>query len=266
MEPWHADWVFEPWVVALLFLSAGLYTRGLVALWARASFSRGISVWHATAFVSGWLALALALVSPLDSLSEYLFSAHMVQHELLMLVAAPLFVMARPLAIWTWSVPLAWRRSIGGALHVPAWRTPWLLITSPFIAWWVHAVALWVWHVPSLFEAALENEGVHTLQHLTFFFSALLFWWSVLRASSRKGKGIALLSLFTTMVHTGALGALLTLASTSWYLSYASTAPAFGLTAVEDQQLGGLVMWVPTGFVYIVSGLVLAARWINQPR
>jgi cytochrome c oxidase assembly factor CtaG len=254
-------------VIVALAVSAGLYARGLLALRAHTTPGRGVSAWNAAAFGGGWLALVVALVSPLDSLSEYLFSAHMVQQEMLMLVAAPFLVMGRPLAIWIWSLPLAWRRAVGGALHVPAWRTPWLLLTGPLTAWWVHAVALWLWHVPVLFEAALASEAVHTLQHLTFLFAALLFWWSVLRASHRNDKGIALVSLFTTMVHTGALGALLTLASSSWYTSYALTAPSFGLTALEDQQLGGLVMWVPTGAVYIVCGLALGARWLDpKPR
>jgi cytochrome c oxidase assembly factor CtaG len=125
---------------------------------------------------------------------------------------------------------------------------------------------LWGWHLPSLFDAALRSEGVHALQHTAFLGTALVFWWTVLGAGTRREQGIALVSLFTTMVHTGALGALLTLAPVAFYEPYAATAPAFGYTPLEDQQLGGLVMWVPAGFVYVLVGLVLAARWINGPR
>ena len=112
-------------------------------------------------------------------------------------------------------------------------------------------------------HAALSDAGVHALQHSAFLASALLFWWSVLGATTRKGQGVALLSLFTTMLHTGALGALLTLAPTAWYRVYEQTAPALGWSALEDQQLGGLVMWVPAGLVYVICGLALAAGWIN---
>ena len=118
--------------------------------------------------------------------------------------------------------------------------------------------------MPALFEAALANEAVHALQHIAFLLTALVFWWSVLGATTRKAQGIALLSLFTTMVHTGTLGALLTLSTVAWYPSYAATAPTWGLDALEDQQLGGIVMWVPAGLIYVVCGLVLTARWIGR--
>ena len=125
-------------------------------------------------------------------------------------------------------------------------------------------VALWLWHAPPLFEASLRSEGVHTLQHISLLATALLFWWSVLGTAKRGAQGGALVSLFTTMVHTGALGALLTLSSAVWYPSYAPTAPVFGLTAPEDQQLGGLIMWVPAGLVYVIVGLALANRWLGS--
>jgi cytochrome c oxidase assembly factor CtaG len=206
------------------------------------------------------------LVSPLDPLGSQLFSAHMVQHELLMIVAAPLLVLGRPLAAWAWALPFEWRRAAGAFFHASAWRRPWLMVTGPLAAWVLHALALWLWHVPSLFDAALANTGMHALQHSAFLLTALLFWWSVLGVATRKDEGIALLSLFTTMVHTGALGALLTVSPVAWYAAYATTTPAFGLDAVEDQQLGGLIMWVPAGLVYVGFGLAMAARWLGSPR
>ena len=256
-------WSFEPWVLVLLSVSIVLYAIGLRRLWRHAGRGRGVSALQMLAFAAGWLTLIVALVSPLDPLGSQLFSAHMVQHELLMIVAAPLLVLGRPLAAWAWALPFQWRRAVGHFFHAPAWRGPWLFVTGPFVAWVLHALALWIWHVPFLFDAALANEGVHTLQHATFFLTALVFWWSILGAATRKERGIALLSLFTTMVHTGALGALLTLAKTPWYPSYFQTAPIYGLDALEDQQLGGLIMWVPAGFVYIACGVALASRWLE---
>jgi len=259
-------WSFEPWVVICLAASAALYAVGVVRLWRHAGAGRGVRVARVVAFVAGWLLLVAALVSPLDALGSYLFSAHMVQHELLMVAAAPLLVLGHPLAAWAWAFPPATRRALGQFFHRPGWRRPWLALTGPLAGWLLHAVALWAWHVPSLFDAALRSEGVHALQHTAFLGTALVFWWTVLGAGTRREQGIALVSLFTTMVHTGALGALLTLAPVAFYEPYATTAPAFGYTPLEDQQLGGLVMWVPAGFVYVLVGLVLAARWIEGPR
>ncbi|HUP08079.1 MAG TPA: cytochrome c oxidase assembly protein [Caldimonas sp.] len=259
-------WTFEPWVVICLAVSAGLYATGLVRLWRHAGAGRGIRAGRVVAFAGGWLTLVAALVSPLDALGSYLFSAHMVQHELLMVAAAPLLVLGHPLAAWAWAFPPALRRALGRFFHRPGWRGPWLALTGPLAGWLLHAVALWGWHLPSLFDAALRSEAVHAVQHIAFLGTALVFWWTVLGAGTRREQGIALVSLFTTMVHTGALGALLTLAPVAFYEPYAATAPAFGYTPLEDQQLGGLVMWVPAGFVYVLVGLVLAARWIGGPR
>ena len=256
-------WSFEPWVVLCLAVSAVHYAVGLARLWRRAGRGHGVSVRQASAFAAGWLTLVGALVTPLDPLSSVLFSAHMVQHELLMLVAAPLLVLGRPLALWAWALPQPWRRTTGRFFHRPAWRVPWLIVTGPLVAWLLHALALWLWHIPALFDAALNDSVVHTWQHLSFLLSALLFWWSVLGAVTRREQGVALVSLFTTMVHTGALGALLTLARAPWYAHYFATTSPFGINALEDQQLGGLIMWVPAGAVYIICGLAMAARWIE---
>jgi putative membrane protein len=264
----HADtqslaWSFEPWVIACLALSLAGYAGGLVRLWRHAGIGRGVRPRRAAAFAAGWCVLVLALVSPLDAWGGKLFWAHMVQHELLMALAAPLLVLAHPLAVWAWALPPAWRHRVGGAFHRPAWRRPWKRLTAPLSAWAVHAAALWLWHVPAWFDAALASNAVHALQHASFLFGALLFWWSVLGPATRAAHGTALASVFTTMLHTGALGALLALSPHAWYGPYASSAPAFGWDPLEDQQLGGLVMWAPAGLAYVVAALSLAARWIG---
>lgn len=259
------SWTFEPWEITSLALAATLYVAGVARLWLRAGIGHGVRVAEGAAYSVGLAAIVAALVSPLDALGDSLFSAHMVEHELLMVVAAPLLVLGRPLAAWVWAAPESWRSAIGGFFHRPAWRRPWQMLTGPWCAWVLHALALWLWHLPALFEAALENEAVHALQHVCFLGTALVFWWSVLGGASRHGRGIALLSIFTTMVHTGALGAMLTLSSTVWYPSYAPGAPAWGLTGLADQQLGGIIMWVPAGLVYIACGLWLSFRWLSSP-
>ncbi|HVX65738.1 MAG TPA: cytochrome c oxidase assembly protein [Bryobacteraceae bacterium] len=260
LEPhdvWGA-WSFDPVIVLCLAVSALLYWRG-------AWRERGISTREQCAFWAGWAALALALISPLHPVGEVLFSAHMVQHEVLMLVAAPLLVLGRPLVPFVWGLPLSWRRGAGRVVKLRAVERAWRVVTHPLAAWSIHLIALWVWHAPSLFDATLESDWVHTFQHASFLGSALLFWWSLLRRSEyRTGSGAAVLYVFTTAVHTSVLGALLTFAPVPLYPAYTNTV-AWGLSAIEDQQLGGLVMWVPGGVVLTGAGLLLFARWIREP-
>lgn len=261
-------WTFEPWVVACLALSIGLYLAGYARLRVRGARGRRDRALRLVSFVTGWIALVIALVSPLHSLSEALFSAHMLQHEIFMLVAAPLLVIGRPLAVWLWAFPPRARQGISAATRSAWINTPWRWLTMPAVAWVLHAAALWCWHAPRFFEAALASEGIHTLQHTSFLGTALLFWWTVFRPASEDGSrshsAHAMLSLFTTMVHTGALGALLTLAPEVWYPSCIESTLALGFDPLQDQQLGGLVMWVPGGLAYLVGGLLVGARWLAR--
>jgi cytochrome c oxidase assembly factor CtaG len=263
--PAWTQWSFEPWVVVCLGLSLALYVIGMKRLWRRMRHGHAQATRQAAAFLTGWLALVAALVSPLDALGNWLFSAHMLQHELLMIVAAPLLVLSRPLSVWLWALPSAWRQGAGGAVRTSVVRVPWRALSSPAIAWSTHAAVLWAWHVPILFDAALASEPVHVAQHLSFFLSALLFWWTVLGdEAARPSRGAAMLYLFTTMLHTGALGALLTLSGRPWYPAYVATRAAAGMSALEDQQLGGLIMWIPGALAYVIAGLALGAQWLRQ--
>ena len=265
---WHdlaRAWSFEPLMVISLVITAGLFAVGLKRLWREAPRKRSTRMWEGIFFACGWLALFVALVSPLHAWGRVLFSAHMSQHEVLMLVAAPLLVLGRPLVVFLWAFPLHWSRRIGNIGKVGWVQTTWRFLTIPFVAWLVHAVALWIWHVPVLFDAVLQKEWVHTLQHLSFLLSALLFWWALIHGpQGALGYGAAVLYLFTTSVHSGALGALITLAGSVWYPSYIPLTGSWGLTPLEDQQLGGLIMWIPAGLVYIIAGLALFAGWLRE--
>ena len=257
-------WAYEPWVFACLAIAAALYALGAWKLWHKAGVGRGLTLGDAAAFVAGCFTLFVALVSPLDALGGKLFSAHMVQHELLMIVAAPLLVLSRPFGVWLWALPLQWRQMLGQAVRLPVLRVPWRFFSLPLIAWLVHALALWLWHVPAWFDAALADNAIHTLQHLSFLLTALFFWWALLDEQAQApGNGVAMLYLFTTMIHTGALGALMTFSAAPWYVGYHERSLLFGLSPLEDQQLGGLIMWIPGGLVYLIAGLALGARWIG---
>jgi len=262
--PRAGDWPLEPWLLGCLAASVTLYAIGVARLWRRAGVGHGIRVAQVAAFAAGWLTVAAALASPLDPLGVHLFSAHMLQHELLMLVAAPLLVVARPLAAWTWALPAHSRATVGGALRARGWRRVWSMMRAPLGAWLLHAAALWAWHAPALFSLALRDPVMHTLQHASFLGTALLFWWAVLGSSARVRIGIALLALFTTMVHSTVLGALITLSPQPWYAAYGATSLDLGVDPLVDQQLGGLLMWVPGGLVYLGAGLWLAARWLKS--
>jgi cytochrome c oxidase assembly factor CtaG len=258
-------WTFDSWVIALLALSLAAYLAGFVRLTRRSHLGRRARQTHLMAFAAGWIVLAAVLVSPLDALSAALFSAHMVQHEAMMIVAAPLLVAGRPLGIWIWALPQRARMAIGRVLRTRAWSAAWRALVAPLPAWLLHAVALWAWHAPPLFESALAHSGVHTLQHASFLGTALIFWWSILgEGAVRRGSGHAMLSLFTTMVHTGALGALITLSPGVWYPSYVEPTSALGMEPLGDQQLGGLVMWVPASLAYLIGALIVAGRWLTR--
>ena len=224
---------------------------------------RNEGLWRAAAFAVGLAVLAVALLSPLDRWSAELFSMHMIQHELLMLGAAPLLVLGRPLPVWLWAFGERRRDEMARMVRPDAVRRTWSALVSPGTAWLAHALALWIWHVPKFFDAVLVSRPIHDLQHLTFLLTALMFWAALLEERSRERRGAGILYLFTTTVHTSILGALITFAARPWYSAYLQTPAHWGLSALEDQQLGGLIMWVPGSIVYVGMALVLLARWIG---
>jgi cytochrome c oxidase assembly factor CtaG len=258
-------WDVEPLVVVGLALSAWLYIRGLRRTWHAAGVGHGIRRWEAGCYAGGWLALLIALLSPLHPMGQALFSAHMTQHEVLMLVAAPLLVLGRPLVVILRALPARWARGLAAASNRRWWADTWAVVSDAFGAWLIHAVVLWMWHVPALFDATLRSDVVHTLQHASFLGSALLFWWAVIHGRRRAAAyGMAVLYMFTTALHSGLLGVLLASATRVWYPSYVGTTEQWGLTPLEDQRIGGLIMWIPAGVVYIVAGLAFLAGWMRE--
>ncbi|WP_016834085.1 cytochrome c oxidase assembly protein [Herbaspirillum lusitanum] len=243
-----------------------LYVIGAARLWRRSTKGRSAHVRRGTFFLLGWLALAAALWSPVDTMGTTSFAMHMIQHELLMIIAAPLLVLSYPFGTWMWAWNRPARHVLGRAGNHPVVARCWRALIAPLHAWVLHFAALWLWHAPPLFDAALRNDGIHALQHASFLFSALLFWWGVLGELYRDNqRGAAILYLFTTMMHTGALGALFAMSTTVWYAPYRQQFNSLGLSTLEDQQLGGLIMWVPGGLAYVIAGLMLCAQWLRSP-
>ena len=262
---WLTSWSWDPLVTGPLAFSAGLYGFGLARLWGTPAGRRVVRPWQVAAFIVGWSSLVIALVSPLDVLSDILFSAHMTQHELLMVIAAPLMVLGRPLIVMLWAFGAGERQRLTGWTRSPVVARMWRGATGPVTVWVLHALALWVWHVPVLYEAAVRNDAVHIVQHLSFFGTAALFWWAIVHGRyGRIGYGVAVLFVFTTALHSGALGALFTFGSQVMYPLYADRTSAFGVSPLDDQQLAGLIMWIPFSLTFLIVGLALFAAWLGE--
>jgi cytochrome c oxidase assembly factor CtaG/cytochrome c2 len=259
------EWEFTPLVVVPLAVTAVLYAAGLLRLWRRAGFGRGISRWAATSFAAGWLTLVVSLVSPMAWLSEILFSVHMTQHTLLLLVAAPLLTFGHPVLAWLWVLDPRPREAAAHAFRGPRTVGAWHAVTAPPSVFLIQALALWLWHIPSWYEAALHNDLIHAFEHLCFVLAGSLFWWAMVNGRyGRSGYGLGVLYVFLTAIHSSALGALLTVAPSVWYGEYARQAAVWRIDALADQQLAGLLMWIPAGVIFIVFGLALLAAWLGE--
>ncbi len=255
-------WTWSAYFTIPLFAIGLMYIVGWLRMQRRAAQVRWFPI---LCFAGGWLSLFLALDSPMHEISEQLFWVHMTQHEILMLISAPLLILSQPAAPLLFALPERWRVPVANVGKNKIVESTWLLISAPIAAWLLHAAALWVWHAPKLFDATLDSEWVHAAQHLSFLGTALLFWWTLFhKHAGRLGYGGAILYVFTTAVHTSVLGAMLTFAPHAWYAPYAQTSRLWGVTALQDQQIGGLIMWVPAGTLLTIAALVLLAKWMSH--
>ena len=262
---WTA-WTIEPWVTAPLVLSILIYVWGTYNVWKRAGQGHGITSRQWISFVGAVLVLILALMSPLDTLSDELFSAHMIQHLMLMLIAAPLLIISDFQLAFLWALPRRQAQSIGSGFNQsrPV-SSVWRVFNHPAFVWVMFTVAMWLWHAPVFFQAALHSEMIHTLEHLFFLITAMLFWWVLLKHNrpDHVHYAITIPFLFLAVVQSGILGALMTFSDQPWYLDYALSDTNWGLTALQDQQLAGLVMWVPGGAVFTLLTIGYFAAWLR---
>jgi cytochrome c oxidase assembly factor CtaG len=252
-------WTLTPSIVLPVALSLFLYAHGAWRLRQRSQLGRTALRRRALLFAAGWFTLATAAISPLHEAGESSFTLHMLEHELLMLIAAPLLVLSKPLETMLWALPAAARKIVGRWIRSTALQGSWKFFSGAVVATILQAASLWLWHAPALFERALADDAWHITQHLSFLISALLFWSAMFHSNpARGGRALAVLCLFATSVVSGALGALMAFAQSPWYSRYTSLGlTPFGLTPIEDQQLAGLLMWIPGGLVHAVAALLL---------
>ncbi len=218
---------------------------------------------RAAYFVAGLAVVAVALSPPLDGAAARRFSVHMTQHLLLILAAAPLLVAGRPGALLVEALPVPARARLGRALHRPGWRLARRVTTNPIIVLTVAVGGFWAWHLPRLYDAALHNDAVHGLEHVTFLAGGFLFWTIVLDPGPRRrlGLGATCGFVFAAMLTNIWLSAALTFATTPLYAAYAAHGAD---AALADQQLAGVIMWVPADVVYFVTLLMLFRQLLRD--
>jgi putative membrane protein len=254
--------------ILLPLLAAGaFYGRGWHRLRQRGS-KRLATRWRLVAFVGGLLTIVVSLLSAIDSFSADLFLMHMIQHLLLIMVAAPLIMVANPFPILLWGVPRG--RELGLALFGRGARFAEGLrkATGPGITWLVFVACLWGWHDPGAYDAALKSDLVHDVEHLSFYVTALLFWWHVTQSGPRVhgslSPGARIAYTLSVVPANMIAGIAISFSSEPLYEHYLTVPRVWGLTALEDQQLGGTIMWIPGSMMYLLAAIVLIGAWMRQ--
>lgn len=258
-------WNWDPAILVTLALALAGYLTGM---WRIPSTVRPqlFGTARCLSFITGIATLFIVLISPLDGLDDQLFSAHMAQHMVLMMVAPPLLVFGRPALAWLWAFPLPARRLMGRMWVKAGLRHLLHKIGTPAVIWILCSAALWFWHLPAPFAWSLASDPIHALEHICFFGTSLLFWALVLEplAKRRSSYGTTIIFVVTFGVQMGLLGALLTFAGHPLYAAYLQTTERWGLSPLEDQQLGGLSMWIPAGLIHLTTLGVLVAAWMRE--
>ena len=255
---WGA-WTLAPSVLGPLLAITLVYARTVVHLWRRGGRGAGIGAGRVVAFAAAVLVLLVALASPLDALSEALFSAHMVQHLLLTLVAAPLLLVGRVDAGLVPAMPLRFRRRAARAVARLLRRTP---AAAPVAAVTTYVLLLLVWHLPAIYDLSVENAVVHSVEHVSLLLGGLAFW-AVMGAARGRPTGIAAVAAFVVSLISVLLAATMTSATDPWYASHLTTAPRWGLSPLRDQVLAAAIMWIPGGLVYFFAAAMSVVHWIH---
>jgi len=253
------DWRLDPLALALLVAAAAAWIWAVRRV-ARRHPANPHPAYRSWFFGAGLIAIAVALLSPIEAYEGQLFSVHMVQHMLLELLAAPLLLAAAPITLTLRAASPRVRRGLLVILHSPVLK----LISFPVIAWILFAAVNWGWHFSTLYDEALEHQLLHYFQHATFLAAALLFWWPAIGADPSPWRlpfPVRLLYLFLAMPQNSFLGVALLQSSTVLYPHYVTNLRSWGPSPLEDQQLGGMIMWVFGDMAFLVGMAVVVWLW-----
>ncbi len=271
MSPFVRDWLFEwqfwPQIILTLAGLAVIYGLGWRRL--RQRGARLANGWRLFSFMAGLAALWLAMISFIEVLQAFFFSVHMVQHILIVMIAPPLLWLGEPIPVLLWGLPVNLRLMLSGFLAANSpWRPLLKRLTSPWLIWGLHVGTLWFWHAPGPYNAGMTSEVVHILEHTTYFAVAMLFWWHVSgsapRLHGRLSYGFRIAYLLLAMIPNEILGVAISFAKQPIYTYYTGVTRIGSLSVMEDQALGGALMWVPGGMMYALGALVLLARMLEQ--
>ena len=261
------DWSIPIPLTMCLTLVVFFYVRGWLHL--RKLLPRLITLAHLSAFAGGIISICIAVASPLAVMDHELLSVHMVQHLLLMAVAPPLVLLGSPVPALLHGLP---KRFVQGGLG-PFLRSSLLrhlgsFISHPVFCWFAATLTVIGWHLPWLFALGLHSAGWHEIQHASFLFAGFLFWWPVIQpwpSGSRSPGWSAPLYLFLATLPCDALSAFLTFCGRVIYPSYLSASHRLHISALQDQEWAGVLMWVSVTFIYMVPALVLTVRLLSPP-
>jgi len=258
----------EAWpMLGALLVAGAIYARGWRALSRRTPLRVGEG--RLAAFLGGLGVIAVAVASPLDALAGQRLSAHMTQHQLLMMLAPPLLWLGAPVAPMLLGLPRWIRRTVTAWLASRIVRTTAHVIAHPVFGWISFTVAFWAWHAPRLYELALRSHAWHHLEHACFFATAMLFWRSVILAWPARSpwpRWTMIPYLLLADLENTVLGAILTFFDRVIYPAYATVPRAGTISALEDQSMAGVIMWVPGSLIFLFAAVWLAVEALNGPR
>ncbi|UCC87130.1 MAG: cytochrome c oxidase assembly protein [Anaerolineales bacterium] len=254
------DWRVE--VIVILLLTGSVYSRGWWRLRRRGTPSHRLATgWRLAAYLGGLAALGLALISPIDVLGGQLFLMHMIQHLLLVMIAPPLLLIANPLPFFMWGLSVRARRALGQLFNSgSAFRRALRTLTAPGMVWMLFVAFFLGWHDPNAYNAALRSDLIHDLEHVTFFGSSMLYWWQVTGAGPRLrslSHGVRIAFLLLTVPVNAAAGIAIAFASQPIYTYYTTVPRLLGMSVMQDQMIGGVIMWIPGSMMYLLAALIL---------
>lgn len=273
------SWNWRWDVTLVLVIMGALYVAGWIRLRKRTRRSRIrnrgqlVTWWRLIAYISGLILAGVALMSPIDVLGQQLFFMHMIQHLLLIMIAPPLLMIANPMPFLLWGLPTTWRRKTGRVLsHIlhreSKFRHLFIKLTGPGIIFMFWIISVIGWHDPTLYNAALQYEFIHDIEHLFFFAAGMLFWWIVTGAGPHLHKQFGIVAriifVLAAVPPNMFLGIILAFASETVYSYYDGVPRLWGIDPVTDQTIGGVIMWIPGSMMYIIAALILLTRLVDE--